>query len=366
MPHPMHAGPPALPWASYVDPESWTLERARCFRGAWHHVGHADELAEVGARRPVRALDVPVLLVRGDDGRIRAFLNTCPHRGSTLATGCSVARTIQCPYHAWTFGLDGALRAAPRLREEVASPVEGELPSSTDLVPLRIEQWGPLLFVALDDDAPALEAWLGPVPGRVEAAGVDVDDLGFVSRSASTYDADWKVLCENYLECYHCRVAHPGFSSLIDVAPGRYELQGIGRWASQRGAVLPESNERAPWTRGSVTEGSFHYVFPNLMVNVVPGAPNLSIGPVIPLRTGATDRVLDFCLHADWSEEQVAAMRAWDDQVGLEDCLLVEGLQAGMTGSVAAGREDRSRLLPASEQLVSWFAGQVRASLGDA
>jgi phenylpropionate dioxygenase-like ring-hydroxylating dioxygenase large terminal subunit len=107
-----------LPWSWYADPAVARLEQERIFRRAWQYAGHAGEVAEPGSFATARAGDVPVVLVRDADGELRAFLNVCRHRGSELADGAGRARSLRCPYHAWTYGLDGSLRAAPRLDRE--------------------------------------------------------------------------------------------------------------------------------------------------------------------------------------------------------------------------------------------------------
>src|SRR5438876_8768815 len=106
-----------LPWSWYSDPEVLRREQERIFRRAWQYVGHAGRVAEVGERFAAWAGEVPILVVRAEDG-ISAFLNVCRHRGSLLVEGDAAGKTIQCPYHAWTYGLDGSLRAAPRSERE--------------------------------------------------------------------------------------------------------------------------------------------------------------------------------------------------------------------------------------------------------
>src|SRR5688572_14096894 len=130
-----------LPWSWYSDPEILRRERERIFRSAWQYVGHEAMVAEAGDRFAAEAGDVPVLVVR-DGETVRAFLNVCRHRGSELVEGDGNAKSIQCPYHAWTYGLDGSLLAAPRADRE-ADFESAEL----SLVELRLERWGPLLFV---------------------------------------------------------------------------------------------------------------------------------------------------------------------------------------------------------------------------
>ena len=157
-----------LPWSWYTDPEVLRREQERIFRSAWQYVGHRGLVAEHGDQFAAEAGDVPVLVVR-DGEALRAFLNVCRHRGSQLVDGSGNGKSIQCPYHAWTYGLDGSLRAAPRADREAGFEAEG-----LSLVELRLEQWGPLLFVNPDAEAPPLLETLGPVPELVPLDGARV------------------------------------------------------------------------------------------------------------------------------------------------------------------------------------------------
>jgi choline monooxygenase len=151
------------------------------------------------------------------------------------------------------------------------------------------------------------------------------------------------VCVENYLECYHCPVAHPGLTRLVDVSPERYRLEE-GRLHSSQ--VAPEAH--------------FHFLWPNVTINVGPGGPNLSIGPVLPDGPERTSRFLDYFFAPDADEAWVAEYLEWDDQVGREDTALVERVQRG----VRSGLLDSGRLLPESERLIAHFDRLVREALG--
>ena len=176
-------------------------------------------------------------------------------------------KSVQCPYHAWTYDLDGSLRAAPRSEREPGFETEG-----LSLVKIRLETWGPFLFVNPDDDAPPLADTLGPVTELVP-----VDDLVFHVRDDSELEANWKIACENYLECYHCPVAHKGFSAAYDVDPDEYRLEPIAEHVLSQFAQSRREGE-----------AQFHFVWPNLRLNAYAGTPNLSIGPLLP--TGRSAR----------------------------------------------------------------------------
>jgi choline monooxygenase len=318
-------------------------EHDAIFAKAWHYVGR---LGGPGDVVPGWAGRVPVMLVKDAAGEERAFVNVCRHRGSVVVEEAGHRRTLQCPYHAWTYALDGALRAAPR------SEREGLDLSELSLVAVRLEGWGPFRFVTLDDDAPPLADLLGDIPERIAEGGLDVDALAFHHRVEWEVAANWKIACENFLECYHCPVAHPAFSGMVETAPESYRLEpGDRRW-SQFGRLKVLGDAELP-------EGQFHFLWPNTGINVFPGRPNLSIGPILPLTPDRTRRILDYFFAPDATEEWIAEFLEFDDQVGREDARLIESVQRG----AGSGVIPEGRLLPQSEQLVAGFQERVRAAL---
>jgi len=334
-----------IPWSWYADPAVLRVEHERIFRRYWQYVGRTDEVSEPGSFHTSRAGDIPVLLVRDRKDTLRAFLNVCRHRGSIVCKGSGKRETLQCPYHAWTYGLDGRLLAAPRSDRE--GGFDGE---ELGLLPLQLETWGPFVFVNPDSDAPPLSELLEDVPERIAAAGIDVDALRFLSRAESEYEANWKICAENFLECYHCPTAHPGFSAVMDVSPDAYLLETGSLRMTQHGPPRPEPHGTYDPT-GEVERGQFHLLFPGTVVNVMPGRPNLSIGPIVPLGPERTYRFLDYFVAHDADDHWIEEMLAFDAQVGAEDRVLVERVQAG----VRSGLLEEGRLMPQSEQLVAHF-----------
>jgi choline monooxygenase len=213
---------------------------------------------------------------------------------------------------------------------------------------VRLERWGPFLFVNAHAEAAPLAETLGDVPAQVAELGLDVDELRFHHRSEWSVAANWKVVAENFLECYHCAVAHPSFTALVDVSPEAYRLE-IGRL---------DSTQIGP-ARDGETRSQFHFVWPNTGVNVFPGEANLSIGPIVSASPERTDRFLDYFFGAGVDDSWIADLLDLDDQVGREDTALVERVQTG----VASGALAEGRLLGEAEQLVAHFQGLVREAL---
>jgi choline monooxygenase len=341
-----------LPYDWYADPAVLRVEQERIFARSWQYAARLDQVAEPGRLTTTFAGTLPVVLARARDGELRAFVNVCRHRGHPLCEGDARRETIQCPYHAWTYGLDGSLRSAPRSDRE-----PGFDRSALGLVPVSVGTWGPFVFVNPDPEAAPLADHLGDLPARLADGGVDVDSLRFHSRDvAADYACNWKVCVENFLECYHCSVAHPSLTKAIDVSPDAYRLEAHGRLASQAGP--PKSG--GAFDSGEVGRGQFHLVFPGTVVNVMPGRANLSIGPILPRAADRTARFLDYFVGPDVDDEWVAGYLELDEQVGREDRALVEAVQRG----IASGGLEAGTLLPESEQLIAWFQSLVVEALG--
>ena len=302
-----------LPFDWYSDPAVLRLERDRIFRRTWQYAGRADQVAEPGAFFTCDLGGVPIVVVRDKESGLRAFLNVCRHRGSLVCEGEGKRETLQCPYHAWTYDLDGSLRAAPRSDRE-----PGFDKTELGLVPVSVDSWGPFVFVNPDGEAAPLAETLGELPELVAASGLDLESLRFLERSHGEYEANWKVCCENFLECYHCQVAHPGFSKVVDVSVDAYVLEQSPTFSTQYGPV------RETWKgdfdpRGPIARGQFHFLWPNLTLNIMPGHPNLSIGPIVPTGAGATARFLDYFVGPDVDQAWIDDMLEFDAQVGAED-----------------------------------------------
>jgi len=338
-----------VPYSRYSDPDVLRREEERILRPAWQYAGHTGQLGAGAGYFATRSGRTPVVVTRDGDGVLRAFVNVCRHRGSVIAEGEGSRETLQCPYHAWTYGLDGRLRAAPRSEEEPDFPRD-----ELGLAPVAVDTWGPFVFVNAGADPEPLSAALGSLPAQV-AELLDVDALVHHSRWEAEVAANWKIVCENFLECYHCSVAHPAFSAVVDVSPDAYLLSTEGNLSSQRGplrTVTPEDE---------LPRAQFHFLWPNLGINIFGGKPNLSIGPIVPLAPDRTYRFLDYFFGADVGEEWIAELLAFDDQVGKEDRELVERVQRG----VASGAVERGVLMGRSEQLIGHFQALTAAALGE-
>jgi len=347
-----------LPADWYSDPAILRLEQERIFRRSWQYAGRADLVAEPGSFFSCSAGQIPVVVTRDREGVLRAFVNVCRHRGHVVVDGAGKRETLQCPYHAWTYGLDGHLRTAPRSERESSFDF-GEL----SLLPVQVEIWGPLVFVNPDPEGGSLSEALGRLPELVAESGVDLDSLRFRERREWEIACNWKVAIENFLECYHCPVAHPGFSKLIDVDPDAYLLQFenlvLSQFATPREKALAGDGNAPYDPRGPVERAQYHLLWPNCTLNVEVGPRNLSVDVTLPKGAQGSRGSTEYFFDEDVPEEQAAEIVAFANQVGLEDSMLVEGVQRGLD----SGMVPEGRLLLGSEHLIQHFQRLVFEAL---
>ena len=191
-----------LPTWCYTSEAFYQREVERIWRRAWNFVGHVDQVAKPGDYLAMEFAGVPLIIVRGKDNVIRAFANACRHRGSTLLDdGAGHCSSIVCPYHSWSYGLDGTLLGAPEMHK-----TEGFKPAENGLVELRFGTWGGFLFVCFDNAAPPLTTWLGGLPEKLECYALD--DMVLARRKVFDMDCNWKIFVENAKESYHIGTVH--------------------------------------------------------------------------------------------------------------------------------------------------------------
>jgi choline monooxygenase len=340
-----------LPASWYgADPEIHRLELERIFSRSWQYAARTAEFEESGSYVATQVGRVPVVVVRDEEGELRGYVNVCRHRGHLVASGSGRRATLQCP---WTYGLDGCLRAAPRSEREPGFDFD-----AYSLLPVSVDAWGPFVFVNPDPDAAPLAEALGRIPEYLAEGGIDVERLRFRERLEWSSPTNWKVGIENYLECYHCPVAHPSFSKLIDVDPDEYLLRSEGLVSSQFGP-LRDGEPGFDYPRGEVKRAQYHLLWPSLTINVDPGPPNLSLDTWVPVGPHEVKGVSDYFFGEDVSEEEADEIRAFGLQVAAEDMALVESVQKGLdSGMVPYGR-----LLTTSEHLIQHFQRLVYEAL---
>jgi choline monooxygenase len=215
----------ALPTPWFTDPALFQAELAGVHRRSWHFAAHGGEVAEPGDVMPRQLAGVPIVLVRGDDGVVRGFVNICRHRGHSVVMEAGNQRSLQCLYHAWTYEFDGTLRAAPRSRGDDRFDK-----SEFGLAPIQVHEWGPMIWANVDLDAPPFDEWIEGMPERLVENGLDIDNCEYGFDFEWEIDANWKVFQDNTIECYHCPTTHPELSMALEMRPSLQEMYVGGKY----------------------------------------------------------------------------------------------------------------------------------------
>ena len=336
-----------LPATWYTDPAYFAREQERIFRRSWQYVGLTEQVANTGDFFTARAGDVPIVVARDQQGTLRGYINVCRHRGSQLVNAEQGNRmTLQCGYHAWTYNLDGSLRAAPGMRDEPDFDM-----ACYSLVPVRVEAWGPFIFANPDREAAPLSHVLGELPAMVNATGLRLDAIQRKVRRTYDIAANWKVVVDNYLECYHCPVAHPGFSGLIDLKS--YSVAEHEYFSTQAGPPTESARKGKAGLydiNGEVKAGFYAFLWPNFTLNIYPGPGNVSLNLFLPIDTNRTLAIYDYCFADAVPEQEIEEFTRFIDQVQEEDVVLCESVQRGLR----SGFFDRGRLMH-SERMLAHF-----------
>jgi choline monooxygenase len=352
-----------LPGGWYAGAEHFERELTAVFGRTWVGVAPVDDVSAPASYAAVRVGGrTPVLLVRDDDGVLRAFLNVCRHRGSPLAEGCGQARALRCPYHAWVYRLDGSLARAAGL----GAP-EGWSAADAGLFEVAVTTFARTVFVNLAPAPPPFD------PGRLAAglAPYRLDELELGGRDAWEREFNWKVFLENYSENYHTPFVHPELIS--DGWDYPIEVDGPIAFAWDRPHEPRDDGERAlaaarPGAPGwdvvaaadpaeSFIAGSYATIFPNVMVSMLPGfAATLRLTPTGPTRT-LVER--EYLWHPDVPQHRREADLAASRLVGAQDLDICERVQRSYSG----GLSPDGFLSPEHETGVAHVHGLLRAAL---
>ncbi|MGL3822390.1 aromatic ring-hydroxylating oxygenase subunit alpha [Sphingopyxis sp. R3-92] len=327
----------SLPAWTYSDPEFHDVEIERIFRPSWQVVCHDSDIPNPGDWHSIDYIGESVIVVRGADRVVRAFTNVCRHRGSRLvdgATGC--AKKLVCPYHAWTYDLDGRLTGVP---DSASYPTLDR--GKAGLVPVDIESWRGFWFVRLaDDGGPSVAAMMAPYEAQI--APYRFEELGALGRvTLRPRDVNWKNVGDNYSDGLHIPVAHPGLTRLFGKSYGVEAEDNVDRmWGDliDRPSVnwsermyqkllppvphLPEQNQRH-WL--------YFKLWPNVAFDIYPDQVDfMQWLPVSPTR--CLIREISYVLPDERREMKAARYLNWriNRQVNAEDTALINRVQQGM------------------------------------
>lgn len=326
-----------LPNAAYWSDDWLALEQEHCFRRSWVFAGAEAELPEPGDMKPIEIGGAPLIILRDQDGSVRALHNVCRHRGAKLVTEPCHRSTLTCPYHAWSYGLNGKLRSRPHFRgPNVVDKFEDGGGDKLDLKPVRVETWNGCIFVNVAGDAEPLLEWLKPLLERTE--GHDFSSIRWAGKLDFEIDANWKLVYENYMEGYHVFAVHP---KLLKFAP--MNVRWSGEWDRHvfyndyifpeldegRGAGLPHY---PGLSKSDARRGLWFLCFPHFAAEVFPDQFSVLVSyPVAPDKTREELHVFligDAATSDNHRAAREATLKMWDD-LNREDLGMLELLQQG-------------------------------------
>jgi phenylpropionate dioxygenase-like ring-hydroxylating dioxygenase large terminal subunit len=338
-----------LPASAYSDPAVLRAELRDVFGRSWQYVARSDAVARPGDQLAAVVGDLPVALVRGDDGELRAFANVCRHRLHPVVQERCNRRTLQCRYHGWTYGLDGSLVGVPR---EGAQPLER---SSLGLLPVAVGEWGGMVFASRDPETPDLMDALGALAGDPRLASLDVASYVPAGETVYEHACNWKLSVENALECYHCPTVHrESFSHAFDADEEDYLVTDYAEGSVHSAAV----SRTAPHADVQRRLGFlFVYVWPATFISI-DGFLGSAV-TVHPVDVGRSRFVAEWWAHRDATDEQIADWTDIWDRTFREDLAVVGAQQPGY----ASGAVERGRLLPGSESSIQRFLDRTGRAL---
>jgi choline monooxygenase len=326
-----HAWTIPSPW--YFDPAIARLEQDNVFATTWQAVGRVDQVQKKGEFFTADIGGEPLVVARGEDGVLRAFYNVCRHHAAAVVTeaqGC--AEQFRCPYHGWTYGIDGALKGMVEF-EGVCNFDRAK----NGLVPVKVDTWESFVFVNLDGNAAPLQHFLGVIPGIVAPLQL-TNKLKYFDRHIYTLNCNWKVYVDNYLDGgYHVPHAHKGLSSVIEYT--KYTIENFERACLQSSPLSSDAKSEAGVAATRQGRAFYLWVYPNFMINAYEGVMDTNL--VLPLGVDKCAVVFDY-YFADISKKASKRNQASikvSKKVQDEDEAICDAVQRGLgSRAYVAGR----------------------------
>src|SRR6202167_280065 len=314
-----------LPGWAFTDQAIFEREREAIHFRSWHYAGTTQELLKPGDYLTARIVDQSIIIIRGQDGELRGFYNVCQHRAHELLQGRGRVHKITCPYHAWTYGTDGRFSGA-----RGTATLKDFNATAFNLKPVRIEVFAKtFIFFNLDPAAVPLHDQAADLAADLEAEVPSFNRLTVAPGLASAeIQANWKVAVDNYLECYHCRNAHPALASLMDLGSFRVDVHPF--WMSHKAELGRPDNAAYPVLPNAAnTRTLWWWLWPTTTFNVLPGSAELSVFSFFPLGVGST---LQWGQRFGIPGDPVDAKRERyrNGPLTEEDVALVESVQRGL------------------------------------
>jgi choline monooxygenase len=313
----------AIPASWYVDERIAGLERQNVFGRSWQVVARAGQLVNPGSFVTTELAGEPLVIVRGRDHQLRAFYNVCRHHAAAVVTEeHGTAGIFRCPYHGWSYGLDGSLKGAPEFEG-----VCGFDRAQNGLLPVRVESWEQFVFVNLDPNGTSLENFLGRLVERV--APLKLAALHFFERRVYSLKCNWKVFVDNYLDGgYHVPHLHKALNSVLDYK--QYSIETEDRYCLQSSPMVASTEDAATAAARTGDRAWYFWQHPNFMINLYHGYMDTNL--VLPDGVDRCTVIFDF-YFGDVSERAAERNRqsiAVGERVNDEDVGICEAVQRGL------------------------------------
>tara|TARA_Y100001949_G_scaffold154505_1_gene142115 strand:+ start:33 stop:1178 length:1146 start_codon:yes stop_codon:yes gene_type:complete len=308
----------------YTDEKYLEVERHAIFQKTWQWACHEEKLREAGDYYVTDIAGQSILLLRNTAGKLRAFYNVCQHRAHELLQGEGKTKMIVCPYHSWCYDLDGELRAA-RHTEHIEEFNQGEI----CLNQVQVEEFCGFIYVNLDPYADPLADQSGDLSKEISEFAPDVNNLTFARRLTFDIKSNWKNVVDNFLECYHCPIAHKDFCSLLQFETYKVTTHGI--YSSHMAKGGNADNTAYNVEGATVDDHAVWWLWPNTCLMRYPGRGNFLVLNIIPVGPNHTIETYDFFFEtAEPSPQEIEAINYINDVLQQEDIDLVESVQRGM------------------------------------
>lgn len=347
---------------AYTKQQWFDADRDKIIARSWQWLCHQEKLRDPGSYVTDDIAGMPIVAVRDASGELHAFYNVCKHRAHHLLEGTGTTNNIVCPYHAWSYDLSGQLVAARHTKNLVDFNT-----NDVCLDQVLITEFGGFVYVNLDPSATPLADQAGALGDEIAYWAPDVEQLTFAHRLSYDVRSNWKNVIDNFLECYHCHVAHKDFVSLVDM--DTYKVTTHGIYSSHMAEAGKTENTAYAVADATVTDHAVWWLWPTTCIMRYPGRGNMIILNIIPVGPDRTLETYDFFLESDEpNAAELESIRYLDEVLQVEDINLVESVQRGMSTPAF----DQGRIVndPAgsglSEHALHHFHGLVLdAYLGD-
>lgn len=361
-----------LPNGAYTSDAHWAAERDRLFARTWICIGFAGDLPRGAYAEPVKLMGMPLVMLQDADGGIRVFHNVCSHRGQRLVAGAGpVKGVLRCPYHSWTYDLQGRLRGTPHIGGTGVHRLAGFNCADHGLKSIRTAVWMDMIFVNLSGDAPPFEQHIAPLMERWRrfwgAAHNRYRRVGQGDGMELEINANWKLAIENYCESYHLPWVHPGLNTYSRLED-HYGIMVEDRFAGQGTHVyqLPDTADRLAqldvWPKDKLRTAEYVAMYPNVMLGIhVDHFFAMRLDPIAPDRTGESLRVYyldDGQMDAARDATRQSLMDSWR-AVFNEDIGVVEGMQSGRQSPGFDGGLFSPVMDEANHHFHRWVAGAM-------